>query len=92
MLILSTKKVGQNPSSSLFAQLHKDFKIVFPLLPQKSNYKIIYNACLIQTEKLAVHYQDNDFDTYMDQCQTPLNNVMKEVNTNYTIKIGRAHV
>lgn len=86
LLILSTKKVGQNPSSSLFAQLHKDFKIVFPLLPQKSNYKIIYNACLIQTEKLAVHYQDNDFDTYMDQCQTPLNNVMKEVNTNYTIK------
>ena len=68
--IQGIKKVGDIVPTTIFLDLYKDFQTLFPQLPQKNNYKIVYNVCLRQSQKLSVQNTNGvEFDTYMDQCQ-----------------------
>ena len=60
--------------------------MVFPQLPQRNNYRIVHNICTTQAGKLAVAYSSLDFDVFFDQCYGPINTIMKEINSNYTVK------
>ncbi len=81
------KKVGDIVPTTIFLDLYKNFQILFPQLPQRNNYKIVYNVCIRQAQKLSLENTNGvEFDTYMDQCQGPINTIMKEINTNYTVK------
>lgn len=68
--IQGIKKVGDIVPTTIFLGLYKDFQILFPQLPQRNNYKIIYNVCVRQAQKLSAENNNGvEFDTYMDQCQ-----------------------
>jgi PKD repeat protein len=84
--IQSAKKRWDQVASSVFWSLYTDFNAVFPKLPQKNNYRIIFDTCKIQSQKLAQVYSSLDFDVFMDQCQLPINSIMKEINATYTVK------
>ncbi len=84
--IQSAKKRWDQVSLSVFASLYSDFNVVFPKLPQKNNYRIIFDSCKVQAKKLSQAYSSLDFDIFMDQCQWPINTIMKEINSVYTVK------
>ena len=84
--IQATKKRWDIVPAAVFSSLLKDFTVVFPQLPQRNNYRIVYDVCKSQAQKLATTYSSLDFDIFFDQCQWPLNTIMKEINANYTIK------
>lgn len=72
--------------SSVFQQLSTDFQVVFPQLPQRNNYRITYDNCRVQSQKLSIEMNAVDFDIFVDQCQSPINTIIKEINSNYTVK------
>lgn len=84
--IQSSKKRWDQVPSSVFWALYTDFNAVFPKLPQRNNYRIIFDTCKVQTQKLSQAYSSLDFDVFMDQCQWPINTIMKEINSTYTVK------
>jgi PKD repeat protein len=84
--IQSAKKRGDQVPSSVFWSLYTDFNAVFPKLPQRNNYRIIFDTCKVQAQKLSQAYSSLDFDIFVDQCQWPINTIMKEINSVYTIK------
>lgn len=84
--IQSAKKRWDEVSSSVFSTLYTDFSTIFPKLPQNNNYRVTFDSCLAQSQKLGQAYSSLDFDVFMDQCQNPLNTIMKEINSNFTIK------
>jgi len=84
--IQSAKKRWDQVPSSEFWSLYTDFNAVFPKLPQKNNYRVIFDTCKVQAQKLSQAYSSLDFDIFMDQCQWPINTIMKEINSVYTVK------
>lgn len=84
--IQSAKKRGDQVPSSVFWSLYNDFNAVFPKLPQRNNYRIVFDNCKVQSQKLAQKYSSLDFDVFVDQCQSPINTIMKEINSTYTVK------
>jgi hypothetical protein len=40
-------------SEGLFARLNRNFQLIFPAFPQESEYKVVYQQCLITTQKLS---------------------------------------
>jgi hypothetical protein len=55
--------------SSVFGILYNDFNAVFPKLPQRNNYRIVFDTCKVQAQKLSQAYSSLDFDIFVDQCQ-----------------------
>lgn len=84
--IQATRRRGDQVPASVFQSLHTDFTSIFPRLPQRNNYRIIYDTCKAQSLRLSQVYTSIDFDIFMDQCHGPLNTAMKEINANFTIK------
>lgn len=84
--IQSAKKRWDQVPSSIFASLYSDFNAVFPKLPQRNNYRVTFDTCKVQAQKLSQAYSSLDFDVFMDQCQWPINTIMKEINSTYTVK------
>lgn len=84
--IQSTQKRGDQVPASVFSALYTDFVQLFPQLPQKNNYRIIFDTCKVQAQKLSQVYTSLDFDIFVDQCQGPINTIMKEINANSTVK------
>ncbi len=80
------KKIGQDPSISLFSQLRSDFASVFPFLPSDSNYKIIYEQCTILSSELSWGYTYDKFINFMENCFDPLNRTIKEITQKATMK------
>ena len=84
--IQAKKKIWDTPDAAIFNRLASNFSIVFPKLPQKNNYKITFEQCQLLANKLAVSYSTINFDTFVDQCQWPINTIMKDINNNLSIK------
>ena len=84
--IQSQKKLGERPSTDVFSRLNNSFSFIFPKLPQKNNYKIIFEQCTSLAGKLSWGYNNIDFDAFVDQCQSPLVTIMKDISSNYSIK------
>lgn len=84
--IQATRRRGDQVPATVFQSLTTDFNAIFPRLPQRNNYRIVYNTCIAQSQKLSQVYTAIDFDVFMDQCHGPLNTIMKEINANFTIK------
>lgn len=84
--IQAQKKIGQQIDTTIFNRLSSNLWIVLPKLPQKNNYKVTFEQCQLITTRLANGFSNLDFDTFVDQCQWPLNTIMKDINNNYSIK------
>ncbi len=79
-------KVGKDPDENIFFDLNQNFQKVFPNLSQKKTYKIVYEQCNILSEDLMEDYSYTSFTNFQNNCQKEINKVMKEINSNFTIK------
>jgi PKD repeat protein len=83
--IKAYKKTNNAISPSLFKQLSDDFESIFPYLPQKPEFKIVYEQCKITTASLSQVYQLANYIKFENQCFNPLNSIITEINNKYTI-------
>lgn len=58
---------------------------MFPHLPQRPDFKIVYEKCKITTAPLTQVYTLAHFITFKNQCYTPLNGIITQINTKYTV-------
>ncbi len=82
----ASSKVGKDPDLSIFKDLYENFQKVFPNLPQKKTYKIVYEQCNLLVQDLMNWYSYTKFTNFQNNCQKEINKVMKEINNSYTVK------
>lgn len=79
-------KAGQQIPTSTFADLNTKFNTIFPYFPNKYSFNVVYQTCKDVSQSLANTYNFNMLANFMDNCFTPLTNIVKEINTTYAIK------
>lgn len=80
------KRIGQDPAPNVFSQLYNNFQVVFPQLPQDSNYQIVYQQCRLLSQDVANGYTYDKFINFMENCYTPLNRTIREIGNKYTME------
>jgi PKD repeat protein len=78
-------KTGNPVPPHLFVKLAWDFDAMFPHLPQRPDFKIVYEKCKITTAPLTQVYTLAHFITFKNQCYTPLNGIITQINAKYTV-------
>jgi len=84
--IEASTKVWTWISTSKFAELNKSFIKVFDYLPQDYSFKIVYEQCKSLSQSLASVYNLNSLSSFMDNCHKPFNNIVKKINSSYTVE------
>ncbi|MDR0861002.1 MAG: hypothetical protein LBO09_08835 [Candidatus Peribacteria bacterium] len=86
----AAKRMGTTDSlsSDLFTELHSNFGSVFAAFPQEYNFKVVYQQCLDSASILAVNNTTDNFQTFMNNCYTPLNKTIGTINAQYTIQVS----
>lgn len=72
--------------ASLFKELNASFKKVFPAFPQDYNFKVTYQQCLNLSSDLAVDKTAQKFQTFINNCYKPLNQMIGQLNSKYTVQ------
>jgi|GEM_PF-244269 len=83
--IQAAKQVGSTMDISLFGKLHDNMKYVFDYFPKKPEFKTVYEQCLITTLTLSKGFDYNNFSLFSNNCFDPLQAIIKEINTTYTV-------
>lgn len=83
--IQASKQVGSNIDSLIFSKLYQDFLYVFDYFPNKPEFKTVYEQCLITSQNLSRGFDYNNFSLFTNNCFDPLQSIIKEINTNYTV-------
>lgn len=83
--IQAAKQVGSNIDTSLFTKLYNDFDFVFDYFPKKPEFKTVYEQCLITAQTLSRGFDYNNFSLFSNNCFDPLQSIIKEINTNYSV-------
>lgn len=84
--INAKQKNGQTVEVYHFRDLLKNYNTLFQYLPQKSEYKSVYEDCRILTESLAKQYDPNEYTQYYNNCLAPLNEIFKEIANSNTVR------
>lgn len=84
--IQASKQVGASIPASNFGTLYNDFKRVFDYFPNKPEFKTVYEQCLITSQILSNGFDYNNFSLFSNNCFDPLQAIIKEINTRYTVK------
>jgi len=82
------KMADQQSIASLpakFWSLNTHFAVLFPKFPQDYSFSVVYAQCLGLTSQLAVSYNQSVLSQYMSNCAKPFNDILKKVNTSYTV-------
>ena len=82
----AAKQIGWDPDLAIFSRLASNFWRVFPQLPQEGEFKIVYEQCQQLANSTRSSYTYDAFVWFMERCFSPLNNIIKQVNSKYTIK------
>lgn len=83
--IQAAKQLGANIDTSLFTKLATDFDFVFDYFPKKPEFKTVYEQCIITSQTLSHGFDYNNFSLFSNNCFDPLQAIIKEINTNYSI-------
>ena len=84
--IQAAKQVGGNIDATLFTKLYDDFEVVFDYFPKKPEFKTVYEQCMITTQTLSNGFDYNNFSLFSNNCYDPLQAIIKEINTNYSVQ------
>ncbi len=84
--IEALRKTGTDVPPSLFSALNSQFQSVFQYLPQNPNDKLIYEQCRITSQRLSTAYTYDDFNSFYNQCYTPLLDIINTINSQNTVK------
>ncbi|MBP7007439.1 hypothetical protein KBB05_01585 [Patescibacteria group bacterium] len=79
------RKTGNPVPPNMFALLNSNFKTVFKYFPNNPSYNLIYKQCDITTAKLVSTVEYDDYNTFVSKCFDPLSNILKDIQSNYTI-------
>ncbi|MBS8122536.1 PKD repeat [Candidatus Vampirococcus lugosii] len=79
------KSTNEDVPIEIFSTLSKDFDEVFPYFPQTPNNRVVFEQCKITTNSLTSGYSYDKFLTFRTRCFQELNDIMKDVNNNYTM-------
>ncbi len=82
----ATKSTGTDFERETFVELSQYFEQVFPHLPQKGEFRTIYEQCRIITQKLTQSYSHSSLDIFSNKCQNALSKSMSQMNAQHTIK------
>jgi len=82
----ASENSSENPSPNLFYQLNRDLKNLIKYFPKTPNYKVVYDTCLMQTEKLSKYFDASLYMDFKANCFYPLNKIVDEIKTKYTVK------
>jgi len=81
-------KIGQQVPSSKFSDLSTSFQTVFPKFPQDYAFQVVYQQCLTLSQGMTTYtsldYQ-NKLGTFMSNCYKPFNDILKTINSKYTV-------
>lgn len=80
------RKTGNDVPPSMFSTLNGSFKTAFKYFPSNPSYNVIYKQCDITTAKLSSKVVYEDYNTFVSKCFDPLSAILKDIQTNYTIK------
>jgi len=86
--IEAQSKVWEDIEENTFLELEQLFDDVFPYLPQQKSYKIVYQQCILLTESLGDSFEYSKFTNFLDNCQSDLNKIIKEINSKHTVKVN----
>jgi hypothetical protein len=77
---------AEHPSTQLFSQFYYTLKNLIKYFPQNPNYKVVYNTCLMQAQKLSKGFDAGLYMDFKANCFYPLNDIVEEIKSKYTIK------
>lgn len=83
--IQAAKQVGSNIDIAIFSKLAKHFAYVFNYFPKKPEFKTVYEQCAITAQTLSRGFDYNNFSLFSNNCFDPLQSIIKEINTTYTV-------
>jgi len=69
-------KLGEPINKDVFRELYDSFEIVFPHFPKEYEFKVIYEQCLLTTEKLASNYSHQRLAVFMEKCNQPFTDIV----------------
>lgn len=69
----------------IFVELSWIFNTVLPRLPQTPENRVIYEQCDITTRNMSWWFNYDRFLTFRDRCFQPLNDIIRQIDTNYTV-------
>lgn len=84
--IEAANKIWQTISQDVFSDLNLHFNKVFDKFPQDYNFKVVYRQCLETTNTLSQEYSRTNLVVFMENCYSPLNDILKKIENNYTVK------
>lgn len=83
--IEASNKIGQEISQDVFSNLNLHFNKVFSKFPQDYNFKVVYKQCLETTNTLSQENNTMNLSIFMDNCYSPLEDILKKIENNYTV-------
>lgn len=89
--IEANSKIGNEIEPSLFSELNTNFNNVFPHFPNDYSFELVYEQCLELSSQLSSGYNYNTLVSFMSNCHTPFNNIVKKINSQYTV-VAKAKV
>ena len=82
----ASRKVGADLEADVFWDMHDIFRNIFDYFPQSSTNEVIYRQCEIITDELSIEVTRPKYTTFKERCYEPLGDIIKAINTKYTIK------
>lgn len=85
IVIESTIKISGSVKTLNFGELSGIFERMFPYFPQEPEQRLLYEQCKMITKALGTEYTNNDYYIFKDRCYSPLQDLVRAINTKYTV-------
>lgn len=87
--IAASVKVNEEVSPSVFSSLESNFQLLKNKLPQKNEFKIIYQNCILASKKMQNRSKKTykwDLSVFNSQCFSPWKDISRIIFWKYTVK------
>lgn len=83
--IQANSAVWQTISPTIFSELNQKFTTVFPYLPQRYSFNVVYQQCLTLSQTLSGGFNYNTLVSFMENCFKPLTTIIQQINKDYSV-------
>jgi PKD repeat protein len=84
--IQAAVRVGSKIDSKKFQELQTIFSTIFKFFPQTPTWRVVYEQCQLAVAPLISWYDQMKYAIYQDKCFVPINEIMREIVSQYTVK------
>lgn len=86
----AASQIGQQPDTTIFQTLNTNFQRIFPSFPKDNSYLVVYQQCQLLSQSLSAWFSRSTFDTFIGNCFEPLDRIMSEIGSKFTIQASIA--